>query len=248
MNRLMEMLPSYYRGIREFEALTETETAELDQLQTGVLVVEDDQFIFSSTEVAVARRERMFGILADPSTETLDLRKKRLLSRMQSNPPYTIRYLKTLLDTLVGEDRHEIMLDRALKEIEVLIDVDSAPLRKEVNRLLERVLPLNLDVSTAIRIMKERLVLKVRPYDFEVSFPITNLFHTAEVHGGIVRIPSKLEERTYSFEVFYPITNVLVPAGNNLNVNDKVGLEVHTAVYYTKYNQSGEIIAGEASL
>ncbi|MEK4403432.1 putative phage tail protein [Sporosarcina sp. FSL K6-6792] len=151
MNRVMDELPAYYRDIKEFQELTRVQSKHLDHLDGAIQQFEDDQFILTSSEPAIYRREKEFQILPDRTTETLEFRKKRLLTRMQSNPPYTLRYLHRLLANLLGENKHSIELDVVKYQLKVAVDMEEDLYFKEVLSTLDRVVPLNIGISASLK-------------------------------------------------------------------------------------------------
>lgn len=208
MTRLLEHLSADYRDIYEFRELSATVSKDLYALDLDWQRVEDDQFIMSSSEPAILRREKEFKILPDRKTETLDFRKRRLLVRMQSNPPYVVAYLKNLLVELLGENRHIIDLDKLLFEMEVLVHVESTSYYDEVVKLLERIVPLNIDLTTAVLLIQEYLVLRTAIYSFPVTYRRTNKFGTASIAGsGRLTERASLGSGAYPFPIDYKRTN-----------------------------------------
>lgn len=248
MTVLLDHLYIDYKDIKDFRELSSTVTENRNRIALNWLQIEDDQFIMSSSESAIYRREKEFNILPDRTKETLDFRKRRLLVKMQSNPPYVLAYLENVLTGLLGENKHSIHLDILLFELEVLIEVESSLFHAEVKRILERIVPLNVKLSTALLLTKERIVLQHRSYSFDVPFPITNMFQTANISGGVAKLPFTLIGRAYNFAIRYPITNVMYPVGEGLRIDGDVGLTMHTTVYKTDYSYIGEFITGEEDL
>src|SRR5690625_3683538 len=101
-NRILKYLPEIYREIEDYIDISIAESPEFDQMDDAIQQSFDDQYVLTSDESAIRRREKMLGIQADPTTESLQFRKRRILNRYQTKPPFTIRYLQHQLDNLVG--------------------------------------------------------------------------------------------------------------------------------------------------
>lgn len=144
MNKLMQHLPEYYYDILEFVELTETETAEFMSVQQATDRLFNDQFVMTSSEAALKRREQMLGIQADPSQESIDFRRKRIINRYSTKPPFTIRYLQERLDYLVGAGRAVVSVDPINFVLTVTADIDNAAVFKEVDRTIKTTKPANL--------------------------------------------------------------------------------------------------------
>lgn len=215
MNRVMNELPSYYRGIKEFQELTRAQSNRLDHLDGAIQQFEDDQFILTSSEPAIYRREKEFNILPDRKKETLDFRKKRLLSRMMQKAPFTFRYMVQQLDELIGKNLYTISIDVANYWLEVLVTVESQSYYKEAADMLERTVPLNLILETGI--LAGGTIFKVvrAVYSFPVFYPVTGTFHTAAIYGRGVNRKLTVKKDAYGFKVKYPVTGTFY-AGEGL--------------------------------
>lgn len=208
MTRMLDHLPVDFLKYREFRELSSTVSVDLDSIDQNLLLIENDQFIMSSSESAVLRRELEFNILADRKNETLDFRKKRLLVRMQSKPPYVLAYLRNLLSELLGPNRSIVELDHILFEMEVLVHVESTSYYDEVVKILERIVPLNIDLTSAVLLIQEYLVLRSAHYGFANIYKRTNRFGTAAVKGsGRLLEDATLGSATYPFVFEYKRTN-----------------------------------------
>lgn len=142
--RILTHLPDYYRLIEDFDELDNTETIELDTLQSAVDQLFDDQFVMTAGLPAIKRREQMLGIQADPTTETLDFRRRRILNRYQTKPPFTIRYLQQQLDMLVGPGMTIVSVDVQAFLLTITANIENASVFREVLRTVETIKPANM--------------------------------------------------------------------------------------------------------
>ncbi len=201
-NAFLEELPFYYQNIKEFRELSNTVTVNWDKLDEALFSVDNDQFILTSSEAAIAIREKDFGIRADPKKETLKFRKLRLLARMQESAPYVLEYLTKALSGLIGENNHQILLDVNQFEMEVAIEVEQTDYYNEVVRLVERIVPLNINLMTTILALKECLIIVGGTYAWQIKHKICGRFKTAKTHGALGK-----EVLTVSNEIYSFITN-----------------------------------------
>lgn len=141
---IMPYLPEFYREIRDFREIAETEDIELNSLSGAVQQLFDDQFVLSSSVQAVKRREQMLGIQADPSTETLEFRKQRILNRYRTKPPFTVTWLQQQLDMLVGPGMTIVSVDVQNFVLYVTTNIDNASLFREIHHTIQTVKPANI--------------------------------------------------------------------------------------------------------
>ncbi len=140
----MQYEPEYYHIVREFIALLDTEEIELDELERSRLKLLADQFVMTSSEQALRRREQQLQIQADSSTETLDFRRRRIVNRYTTKPPFTIRYLQQKLDQLLGEGRATAQVDIQQFLLTITANLTDAAIFKEVNHTVQTIKPANL--------------------------------------------------------------------------------------------------------
>lgn len=231
-NAFLNELPHYYSTIREFKELSQIVAQDWEKIDQALELVTQEQFIMTSSEAGIARRELEFGIVADPVNEPLRFRKLRLLSYIQSNPPFTLEYLKNMLDSLLGENNHEIFLDVDIFEMELSVYSPEAIYYKEVERLAERIVPLNIDLITSIILIREYMILRFGAYGFGTNYKRTNKFHTEAVPGtGRLVDNMVLKNGPYSFNALYPITNKFTPTASPGMIVEEQALSLKASVY-----------------
>lgn len=144
MNRLLEYLPEVLREIDDFKALTDAEIPEMDNLSAAIQKYIDDQFVMTASVEGIRRREKMLRIQADPSTEPLEFRRKRIINRQSTKPPFTIRWLQEQLDRLIGPGMAVVSVDVQQFILYVTTNIENANLFKEVQHTVQTVKPANL--------------------------------------------------------------------------------------------------------
>lgn len=147
----MRNLPALYNDIVEAEALTATATNEIEMLEVAMKRVENEQFIDTSSEQFIRIREKGWDIRADPTTETLDFRRQRIITRQSTRLPITQRKVNEILQTLVG-NRYEERLNEVECKVQFVFDATDASINREIDYTLERLIPLNMELSIARRV------------------------------------------------------------------------------------------------
>lgn len=106
--------------------------------------LELDLFTSTATESGIARREKLYGIIAK-DTDTLEDRRYRVLTKENSEIPYTVRSLKKKLETLCGEDGVAIELTE--DTITVKVAIARKGMYEDTAKMLEEIVPLNMLVD-----------------------------------------------------------------------------------------------------
>ncbi|WP_068773463.1 putative phage tail protein [Paenibacillus sp. FJAT-26967] len=144
MAELIKYLPQQYRDILEFQKLTAAEDPEFDRLHKAVEQALDDKFVLTASESSIRRWEAQLTIRADTSAETLEFRRKRIINRLSTKPPFTERYLQERLDYLLGPGKAIVSIDVQAAILKITAKLTDAPLFKELAYTIRNVKPANL--------------------------------------------------------------------------------------------------------
>jgi len=141
---LKQLLPSWYEGIRETDLLMTIENGLLEKLAEQIKKVQDNQYISTADSQTISIYEEMLGI-TPTAGDTLDLRRFRILTRMTTQKPYTVKYLKELLSSF-GEPADLTMF---YNEYRLLVEMNFEKYGQvtEVDYLFKSIVPANILVD-----------------------------------------------------------------------------------------------------
>ena len=106
---LKTYLPRCYEDIVEAKAEQDALSIEINKYDDTIEQALNDQFIQKCSLKAIGYYEDIFRIVGDPTTESLEFRKERILSRMKSlRPPYTYWYLRQMFDRFFGVGKYNL--------------------------------------------------------------------------------------------------------------------------------------------
>lgn len=88
---LQDYVPKIYEDILEMDELIDAEQELFDEVIENGNQVADNAFIISSDVERIRQYEKLLKIKANPSTEDLDFRRERVLNRMSTRAPFTIK-------------------------------------------------------------------------------------------------------------------------------------------------------------
>lgn len=132
----------------EFTAIANAENPEFKYLWEKVYGLVDEYFVRTATEYGVSRMEKVLKITPLVS-DTLEQRKERILWKMNLKLPYTMRFLKNILASMVGEENRQVEHDNDTQTLTVRIkngSSDMGQLRKDLEKIIPAPLILNLEV------------------------------------------------------------------------------------------------------
>lgn len=139
-----ELFPSVYNGVLEISALSETDDVLLDRALAKLERAQLNQFILTADEETISVYEKMFSILANPTTETLQFRRERILNRMSLQPPFTMRWLQNKLDEIIGVGKWNAYVDYANRTLYIESFVVNQQWFNELRITINRIKPCNL--------------------------------------------------------------------------------------------------------
>lgn len=145
---LLGLLPAYFKVVRDFQALMETEEIELSEFEGYVNKVYDNLFIQTADENTIAYHEKLLGIIVQAG-ETLEFRRARVLNRYNSVLPYTIVTLREKLDLLIGPGNYELRIDYGTYNLYVKIVAGEFGIMDEMTNMLVYMIPAHMAYSIA---------------------------------------------------------------------------------------------------
>lgn len=141
---LLRYLPPWFRRILDFQEICKTESAQMEALAAAIHAVADNFFFQTMDEGAVSTWEKIFGIVPNPQTETLDFRRQRVLNRVSMQPPFTLGFLYQKLDQIIGKGKYEIHVDYPNYTLYILSSAENQSYATEVSYTVGRIKPAHI--------------------------------------------------------------------------------------------------------
>lgn len=171
---LLALLPQWYSEVLDYQQICQTEEQQFAALANEITAVAQNFFFQTMDESAVTQWEQIFGILANPQTETLEFRQARLLNRMSSRPPYTIWFLRQKLDELIGPGQWEVNMDYPNYTLYIESAAKNQSYATEVAFTINKIKPAHIVyinkpyVNTGI-LLSETISLTQRVYNYQLG-------------------------------------------------------------------------------
>lgn len=116
----------------------------MEALADAINAVADNFFFQTMDEGAVSTWEKIFGIVPNPQTETLDFRRERVLNRVSMQPPFTLGFLYQKLDQIIGKGKYEIHVDYPNYTLYILSSAENQSYATEVSYTVGRIKPAHI--------------------------------------------------------------------------------------------------------
>lgn len=147
--KLQDYLPPILLKTYEFPLLCDTEQPEIDRLHDAADAVLDAQFLGTAGEYAIQRYEKIFGVVPQ-DTDTLDERRFKVLTRINTQLPFSVRRLRQQLETLCGADGYKLELDGDRYTLTVKVALTAKRNQQAVEELLADIVPANMVCTTSL--------------------------------------------------------------------------------------------------
>lgn len=147
--KLQDYLPPILLKTYEFPLLCDTEQPEIDHLHDAADAVLDAQFLSTAGEYAIQRYEKIFGVVPQ-DTDTLDERRFKVLTRINTQLPFSVRRLRQQLETLCGADGYKLELNGDRYTLTVKVALTAKRNQQAVEELLADIVPANMVCTTSL--------------------------------------------------------------------------------------------------
>ena len=147
--KLQDYLPPILLKTYEFPLLCDTEQPEIDRLHDAADAVLDAQFLSTAGEYALQRYEKIFGVVPQ-DTDALDERRFKVLTRINTQLPFSVRRLRQQLETLCGADGYKLELDGDRYTLTVKVALTAKRNQQAVEELLADIVPANMVCTTSL--------------------------------------------------------------------------------------------------
>lgn len=154
MNRqvdLLSYLPPFLQEFKENRETLNAENPEFILVWNGADRVLKNEFIETADEYGISRFEQILKI-SPLKTDTLEIRRRRVMLRWLDRIPYTLRaFLERLSEICKGSD-FSVVKEYLKYKISITADLEEAGQTEELDRLIEEMMPCNMVVISTNKI------------------------------------------------------------------------------------------------
>lgn len=157
-----EHLPPWYREILDYQQMCRTEGEQFALLAEEINRVADNFFLQTMDVETVQMWENIFRIVANPAAESLDFRRARIINRISMRPPFTLRFLYSKLDELIGPGLWSVTVDYPNYALYIESNVDGQGYSQELIYTINHIKPahitfINSPVAMSGIVLSERV-------------------------------------------------------------------------------------------
>lgn len=143
---ISDYIPRLYNSNVEMQAIMSSEQTEFeDSLKISLDNCLKDTMAVQATDKGIAQYEKLLGIISNPTEESLDFRRQRVLNRLISQIPFTERYLENYLNNFLGEHNWRYEINYADYTLTIYSLIPGQLWYNELVLFLTNIIPVNID-------------------------------------------------------------------------------------------------------
>lgn len=151
---LIDLLPEFMKQFKEFKEMMKAEDEMLSVIDEQMQMVLDNAFISECNETGLKKYEDILHITPD-AEDTIEERRTRVLLHWNDSLPYTIKVLIAKLNNFCGEENYKIEYLPVIYKLTVILNIVGLNMAEDVQELLEKIIPLNMEISTVCDAVRE---------------------------------------------------------------------------------------------
>ncbi len=147
---LLSYIPAY---LKEYKTLSEILTVQseiLNQMEADALFLLENSFVLTADEFGLQRFEKMLDI--KPYTnDTYEIRRQRILNKLDTKIPYTLDVLKKKIESIVG-DNYTLTIDYKKYLLEVVTEITDMVESNFIGEVLDDYVPANVIIDAVSKL------------------------------------------------------------------------------------------------
>jgi len=190
--QLIHYLPPIVRELPDYQGINAGEQPEFEQAWSASEDLLANQFVSTALDCGLSRWEKILGI-TPKGTDTLDVRRTRVRTRLFQYTPYTFRVLVQMLEALADGDPFDVSIAPGSYLLQLVTQWGRNGQIEGLEFLIQNVLPCNLAIDATNRLLcsAECVVLIAGGVCAVETFFLTNdsreenvIYGSANIGGG----------------------------------------------------------------
>ena len=143
---LIKYVPDVLADVDEYKAIMALETKSKKDQWAILEKLFDSQYILEAGEFGISPFEKMHDVMK-LDTDTLQFRRNRIYQLYNDKPPFTRRWLKTSLDSMLTGCKYSYDIDTEKFTFTIYFEGVTTQVLNQVYAWLEKILPYNMLIS-----------------------------------------------------------------------------------------------------
>lgn len=140
---LTKYLPNFMIQIEEIREILNSFEEEIISIEVEINKILKNLFINDADLNGVKRYEKILEIVPK-LTESIEIRKGKILSKYNQILPFTLENLILMLNSICGENKYILWIDYENFILNFRLDLEKKELKESIYSFLDRVVPVNM--------------------------------------------------------------------------------------------------------
>lgn len=140
--KLIEYLPKFMQDIREFKELFSSEDIEIEKLNAAIEKITDEVIVKRAQDYGLERYEKIYNTVNTSSN--LETRRLNILSKMNNRTPFTIKWLQSKLNEMVGKENYTLEINYNSYTLTIRFDAFYSEATEIFKKDLKKQIPANI--------------------------------------------------------------------------------------------------------
>ncbi len=143
--QLIEYLPDFLQGIREYQEIFKVEDIEIKKLKAQIEKILKEAIVNTAESYGIERYEKIYNI--QNNEDDISTRRFVILSKINNRLPYSLNWLRNKLDNTLGKENYTLNVDYNNYSIQIEIAALLKDIAIMINKDLREQLPANLLIT-----------------------------------------------------------------------------------------------------
>ena len=147
---LIDYFNKLYRNNIDIQEIIKAIQPELNDRSLRITKIYNNCFAITSDLEGIQKWENLLNIISDPTLETLQFRRERVVIRLANTIPYTEKTLQQLMDTIIGLGNWSYDLNPVACILSITCLRPGKAWLREMTTVLKDILPANIEFTLYI--------------------------------------------------------------------------------------------------
>jgi len=143
--KLIEYLPDFLQGIREYQEIFKVEDTEIEKLNAQIEKILKEIIVDTAEDYGIERYEKIYNI--QNNEDDINTRRFVISSKINNRLPYSLNWLKSKLNNTLGEENYILNVNYNNYSIQIEISAVLKNIAEILNKDLREQLPANLLIT-----------------------------------------------------------------------------------------------------
>lgn len=151
---LLNYLPNYLKEYKTLSDILNVQSNILNQMEKDLIFLLENSFVLTAGSYGLQRFEDMLNIKSYIS-DSDEIRRQRILAKLDTKAPYTIEMLKNKIESIVGEN-YTFDINYEEYVINIVTNIIDAKQVNIIGQIIDEYVPVNVLLNAISKLYNEK--------------------------------------------------------------------------------------------